>query len=284
MAEGTGTEDRPLFFPAWLRYATLGLAALSFVVGAVAVFTTTNEIGTAAMVAASAGLIVVVVFADRIQTFEAGPIKATLPRQAAKQLEQAGMAEARGNVDEAHRLRESARILLDGAAPPVSTRLNTRQTEEPGQKLTGMQHLLMSHTRALAVASTSADTVRALFGEGSDGDRLTAIAIMQARPELADPKTLKAAVVDARSAHEQYQALVAIEKVVDASLEFPRERRTGGHRARRSAYEPGSVGIDQPARRRRTHRRQIHPLSTQKRPAKAALKHVFRRPLSVGRG
>lgn len=220
MADGSETETQPSFFPAWLRYATLGLAALSFVVGAVAVFTTDNEIGTAAMVAASAGLILVVVFADRIQTLEAGPIKATLPRQAAKQLEQAGAADARGDHDQAQRLRESARILLDGTAP-VSTRLDTLLTQEPGPKRTGMQQLLMSHTRALAQASTSADTVRALFGEGSDGDRLTAIAIMQARPELADPKTLTSAVVDARSAHEQYQALVAIEKVVDAASESP---------------------------------------------------------------
>lgn len=216
MADGSKTEIEPLFLPSWLRYATLGLSALSFVVGVVAVFTTTNEIGTAAMVAASAGLILVVVFADRIQILEAGPIKATLPRQAAKQLEQAGVAEARGHVEEAQRLRASARLLLDGTAP-VSTRHDTVQAEEPGPQGAGMQHLLMSHTRALARASTSADTVRALFGEGSDGDRLTAIAIMQARPELADPKILKAAVVDARSAHEQYQALVAIEKVIDAS-------------------------------------------------------------------
>ncbi len=224
MADGSETENQPLFFPAWLRYATLGLSALSFVVGAVAVFTTTNEIGTAAMVAASAALILVVVFADRIQILEAGPIKATLPRQAAKQLEQAGVAEARGNVEEAERLRASARVLLDGS-DPVTIRLDTVQAEEPGPQGAGMQYLLMSHTRALARASTSAATVRALFGEGSDGDRLTAIAIMQARPELADPKTLKAAVVDARSAHEQYQALVAIEKVVDASTPEVPERQ-----------------------------------------------------------
>lgn len=220
MAEGPDTGSHPLFFPAWLRYATLALAALSFAVGAVAVFTTSNELGTAAMVAASAGLILVVVFADRIQVLEAGPIRATLPRQAAKQLVQAGAAEARGNVEDAQRLRASARVLLDGAAP-VSAPLDTSVADEPAPPRSDVQHLLMSHTRALARASTSADTVRELFGEGSDGDRLSAIAIMQARPELADSQTLTAAVVNARSAHEQYQALVAIEKVADAAPASP---------------------------------------------------------------
>lgn len=65
---------------------------------------------------------------------------------------------------------------------------------------------LMHQARGLASAVTSAQDVRRLFDTGTDGDRFSAIGIMQARPEFADLESLTAAVIRSRSAFEQYQA------------------------------------------------------------------------------
>lgn len=61
-----------VFFPKWLRFLILGFAAVAFAVGAIALFVTSNDTGTAALLAVSVVLFALAIFADRISSIEAG--------------------------------------------------------------------------------------------------------------------------------------------------------------------------------------------------------------------
>ncbi|GAA4885105.1 hypothetical protein [Serinicoccus chungangensis] len=133
---------------------------------------------------------------------------------AADQLALADVAAREGRDVEAAQLRESAMTLL-AAARPVSSNLEMiRRTMPSSWQRTTVLEELMHQARGLANAGTSAQEVKRLFDTGTDGDRVSAIGIMQARPEFADLDCLAAAVMRSRSAFEQYQALRAVDEAV----------------------------------------------------------------------
>jgi hypothetical protein len=52
--------------------------------------------------------------------------------------------------------------------------------------------------------------------DGSDEERITALGMMQANPELRDFDSVLAAITDSRSAFEQYHALLLADKMLPA--------------------------------------------------------------------
>lgn len=201
--------NQHVFFPGWLRGLTLAFAGLSFALGVIALFSTSNDTGSAALLAVAVALLALGVFAERITTVEAAGVKLEL--LASKQLDEADIAEQAGRVEEAARLRESAAMLL-AASGSVSSRIeDVRQRMPSSWERTEVLEQLMRQARELAPSVSSAEDVDHLFETGRDGNRMAAIAVMQARPEFARPTALAAGVMDSRSAFEQYQALRAIE-------------------------------------------------------------------------
>lgn len=190
------------------------VAAVSFALGVLAVFITENDAGSASLLAVSVALLALVVLADRISSFEAGGVKLGLA--AADQLARADVAAQEGRVADAAQLRESAMSLLALADPVSSSLERVRRTMPSSWERTAELEKLMLRARALATADTSPQEVRRLFTSGGDGDRISAIGIMQARPEFADADCLTDAVVSSRSAFEQYQALKAVDAAVSA--------------------------------------------------------------------
>ena len=211
-----------VFFPKWLRGLILGFAAAAFIVGVIALFVTSNDAGTAALLAISVILFALAIFADRIASIEAGGMKLVLV--AAEQLALADAAAGEGRNAEAARLRESAKTLLAMASPVSSDLERIRRTMAPGWERTNTLETVMGRARALANTYTSAQDVRHLFFAGTEEDRITAVGIMQARPELADVECLTDAVLHSRSAFEQYQALSAVLENVSLPPDGSRRR------------------------------------------------------------
>ncbi|ATG50116.1 hypothetical protein CFK38_00200 [Brachybacterium vulturis] len=200
------------FFPKWLRGLILGFAAVAFAVGVIAVFVTSNDTGTAALLAVSVVLLALAIFADRISSIEAGGMKLVLV--AAEQLARADAAAGEGRDADAARLRESAKTLLAMAGPVSSDLEKVRRTMTSSWERVATLEALMSQARTLANTDISAQDVRRLFYTNTEGNRITAIGIMQARPELADMECLTDSVHKSRSAFEQYQALRAVSETV----------------------------------------------------------------------
>lgn len=186
----------------------MGIALLGL--GAYAVFTTENSSGAAALIAVGAVLLGVSLFTDRIESVEALGMKLGLRRQAQSKLIEAELAESRGDTAAAHELREQAEGIL-AAADKISRGFESLRSGLPsGWARTDRLEQQMREARELAASMDwRPEQVQQMFTSGSDGNRLTALAIMQGNARLADFELLREALINSRSAFEQYQALKA---------------------------------------------------------------------------
>src|SRR4051794_25854021 len=176
------------------------------VTGSIAVFTSKNTTGTAALIAAGVLVMAIAIYGDRIESFEGLGVK--LQMAAASKLEAARKAEAAGDQEKAERLRAEAQQLLDSARSVARQYESIRATQASSWERTAQLEALVRQSHALA-AGYSPEAVRELFRTGDEGNRIVAIGMMAARPELADPATITDAVIGSRSAFEQYHALRA---------------------------------------------------------------------------
>jgi hypothetical protein len=183
---------------------------VSFSLGAYAVFRTTNSSGAAALITVGAVLLGLSLFSDKIESIEAAGIKVGLRRQARTKLLEAELAESRGDTAAADRLRDEARAIL-ATADRVSRGFESLRSEMPsGWARTDLLEQKMLEARQLARSKHwTPDEVRQMFTSGPDGNRLTAIGLMQSDGALVDFQLLTQALTDPRSAFEQYQALKA---------------------------------------------------------------------------
>jgi len=85
------------------------------------------------------------------------------------------------------------------------------------------------------------EELRRMFDEGSDSERIVALALMMERPELRDLELVLQAIGDSHSGFEQYRALMVAQQLIP-SLTNPQARRL------REAIEEqeGAGGIIQP--------------------------------------
>lgn len=184
----------------------LGLVAFSL--GAVAVFVTTNSSGAAALIAVGAALIALSLFTDRIESIEAAGVKLGLQRQARGKLQEADLAEIRGDTEVAQDLREQAEAILSTANAVSRGFESVRAAGPSGWERTRRLEEKMHEARQLASSTVwTPDQVRQLFTSGPDGNRLTALGLMQSDPKLVQFDLLAQAIVDRRSRFEQYHVL-----------------------------------------------------------------------------
>ncbi|WP_255949057.1 hypothetical protein [Streptomyces odontomachi] len=210
------TGPVPALLPLGLR-AVLGvLGGGSFGTGIAAVFVTENGTGTGVLLAIGAVLLVVALLGHRIESFEVGGASLRLRAAAADRYQLADASELAGDQDTADALREEARVLLRAAGPLAAEYGTIRSTMRSGSRRTRAMEDLVTTARRLAErGSFTPDEVRGLLRGGTDGDRVVALAMMQARPGLRDLDAALDAVAAPRSPFEQYQALALAAKMVD---------------------------------------------------------------------
>ncbi|GAA3539582.1 hypothetical protein AFL01nite_26060 [Aeromicrobium flavum] len=194
------------------RVAGVIVGMLVLVAGGVAVFLTDNELGSTALVAAGVVIAALAVFGNRLEAVEAAGVRFELERRARSVRQQAVRARAAGKTEQAAQLEQRAEGLL-AAAAMVGTRYEQlRSAEPPGWDRTARMEGLLREARDLDTESLSAADVSRIFGSGSDGDRITALALLEAEPRLARADLLVDAIGHSRSSYEQYHALVAAER------------------------------------------------------------------------
>ncbi|GAB3135671.1 hypothetical protein GCM10027057_11860 [Marisediminicola antarctica] len=193
--------------------------------GAVAVFVSDNSTGTAALLASGVALIAVGVWGDRVETLEAGGIKAGLREAAVDVLAAAVRAESNGEPEIAAELRGQAERLLEEARASATEYEQIRSTMGRGWDRTALLGAVVERAKSLAGRSSiTRDQVELLFNDGSDGNRITALAMIQADGRLARPGVLMESLSHPRSAFEQWNAIVAIDAAFSAGVVSTRDR------------------------------------------------------------
>jgi hypothetical protein len=185
--------------------ALAGLGLLG--AGVVAVFVTDNGTGSAALVSVGAALLVVAGVWDRLQSVELPGAKVQL--QVVEHLrDRADEADARGDTAVAEALRTEARGLLDDARPLASSYEQLRESLAPGAERTAkLEEVVAKAKAAAAQAEWQPAQVQQLFESSTDGNRIYALALMEADERLRDFGTALDVIEHSRSAFEQWHAL-----------------------------------------------------------------------------
>jgi hypothetical protein len=151
-------------------------------------------------------------YGDRLVAFEGAGVKVQLQKAAASKLEAADEAEANGDSGTAERLRAEAQRLL-AAASSTSYRYDQIRAEQAsGWERTGQLETVVQQARERAYLASGPEVVATLFQTGKPGDRISALAMMQARPELVTVSLLTEGIENSLSAFEQYHTLVAAQR------------------------------------------------------------------------
>lgn len=224
-------SSRPRFVPSdagrskVIQLISIVVGFLLVGAGATAVFVSDNSTGTAALLAAGVALIAVGVWGDRVETLEAGGVKVGLREAAVDVLAAAVRAESNGEPKIAAELREQAERLLEEARAPATEYEQIRSSMGRGWDRTALLGAVVERAKGLAGRSSiTRDQVELLFNEGSDGNRITALAMVQADGRLASPRVLLDALSRPRSAFEQWNAIAAIDAALSAGVLSSRDR------------------------------------------------------------
>jgi hypothetical protein len=144
-----------------LRVLALVLGVAALVAGAVAVFVSSNETGTGALLVAGVALVGFALLGDRIDSIEGAGVKVLL-RKADSKFAQADLAERAGRPEDATRLRTEGHQLLSAVHSLGSEYERVRGTHESGAQRTQLMEALMSQGRALAPQLAGPEQVQSI--------------------------------------------------------------------------------------------------------------------------
>ncbi len=218
----------------WSRALLAAFGAGSFGTGVAAVFVTDNGTGAGALLVIGGIALVLAILAPRIDSLEFGGARLRLRAAAAAKYALAERSERAGDLDAADRLRVEAEALMAAAGPIAAEYGQVRARMPGGRERTHEMERVIEQARQLAATQPfePAELARWLR-RGDDNERITALAMMQARPELGDLDGVLAAIADPRSAFEQYQALVLAGQMIDGMAPADRRRLDDTVRAAR---------------------------------------------------
>lgn len=201
------------------------LGAGSFGTGVLAVFVTENGTGAGVLLAFGGVVLIVALLGNRIESFEFGGAKLRLRAAAAERFALAEESQRRGDTATADQLRAEAQALLEAAGPIAADYRSVRGAMRPGPDRTRALEDVAGRARRLAAEQPfdPAEVVRWLR-EGSEEERITALAMMQAKRELRDFDAALAAIEHSRSAFEQYHAMLLAAEMID-DLDAAQRRR-----------------------------------------------------------
>jgi hypothetical protein len=219
-------------FGLWQRVLLAILGAGSLGAGIAAVFLTSNGTGSAVLVAFGGTVLVLALLGDRIESLEFGGSKLRLRAAAAEKFALAEDSEQQGDSAAAAELRAQGQALLEFAGPIAADYRTVRTSMHPGRERTVAMQRVVARARQLATEQQfeRAEVARWLR-EGTDEERVTALAMMLSNPELRDFDPVLAAIRDSRSAFEQYHALLVAEKMLPDLDPHERGRLAGAIRA-----------------------------------------------------
>ena len=142
--------------------------------------------------------------------------KLRMRAEAAEKFALADDSEDRGDTTTAAQLREQARALLEAAEPIASEYRNARVSMPEGRERTRAMESIMDRARELAAQGAfQPSEVINWLRDGSDEQRIIALAMMQAQPTLREFNAVLTAVRDPRSAFEQYHAMLLAKQMLD---------------------------------------------------------------------
>lgn len=209
-------RSTPSPFTPGLRVFMGLLGAGSFGAGVLAVFATENGTGAGVLLAFGGVLLVLALLGDRIESLEFGGAKLRLRAAAAERFALAEESERRGDTATADRLRAEAQALLDAAGPIAADYRSVRGSMRAGPERTRALEEVVARARRLATEKPfePAEVLRWLR-EGSEEERITALAMMQARRELRNFDAALETIEHSRSAFEQYHAMLLTAEMID---------------------------------------------------------------------
>ncbi|MHB8242033.1 MAG: hypothetical protein ACYDHN_08585 [Solirubrobacteraceae bacterium] len=224
----TSRESTGLAPPVRVGACVLGLAI--FGAGVVAVFTTENGTGAAALLAIGAASVAVGVLGDRVQSVSLGAATLTIRDIARQTFVLAKEAELRGDEEGAKRLHAAGEALQELARGYRRIRGSMRA----GSRRTVALEHLMTEARELAQGGDfePADVSR-WFAEGTPEARITALGLMQGSPRLRDLEAALDAIEAPKSPFEQYHGLRLAEMAIP--------ELTVGQRAQLGAVVEGAL-------------------------------------------
>jgi hypothetical protein len=190
-----------------------------------AVFATENGVGAGVLLAFGGVLLVLALLGNRIESFELGGAKLKLRAAAADRFALAEEFERRGDTATADQLRTEAQALLDAAGPIAADYRSARGAMRAGPERTRAMEAIVARARQLA-AERPFEPAEVLhwLQEGSDEQRITALAMMQAKPELRNFEATLEAIKHSHSPFEQYHAMLLASQMID-DLAPPQRRR-----------------------------------------------------------
>ncbi|GAA0907263.1 hypothetical protein [Virgisporangium aurantiacum] len=147
----------------------------------------------------------------------------------------ADQAQQKGADVQAAKFREEAIQLLAAAGDPAGRYESTRRNLPSGPGRTDELERTVSTARhEAAIGRWNADQVRALFDSGRDGDRITALGLMQGDiAHLADLDCVLEAIGESRSGFEQYHALLTAFMLLESLDAGQKQRLTNAVEAQR---------------------------------------------------
>jgi len=196
--------------------SVLGISLLA--TGAVAVFVTTNSVGSSALIAAGTVVIVLALFANQLESIEGGGVKIQLGAVASK-LEEARLADAAGDTEEAAKLRAEAQLLFSAIEPIAAKYEEIRESSPYGRERTEKMSDLVQQARQMAkLGFVNTEAIEQLFNSDQDGNRIMALGLMRGEPKYANTNIVVKVIRRPRSSFEQYQALRACQDLVGGNV------------------------------------------------------------------
>lgn len=197
--------------PRWTRLLLGLFGVVSFTLGVIAVFRTENGTGSGVLIAFGGILLVLMLLWERIDSLEMGGTKLKLHAAAAERYAKAEHSEALGRHYEAQEIRAEAQSMMRAAGALAARYRHIRSSMAEGPERTEAMKVIAHrmHQVAAKEALDRGEVVRWL-AEGNDEQRISAIAVMQVRPDLRDVDTVRVALEEPRSRFEQYHGLLVL--------------------------------------------------------------------------
>lgn len=205
-----------VWFPPALRTLTALLGTGSLDLGGLAVFVTQNGSGAAALIAFGGVLLLLALLGSGIESLEFGGATLRIRAAAAEKFALADESERQGDSVTARELRAEARALLEAAGPIAADYRAVRSSMRPGASRTQALEEVVARARRLPQAQ-SFEPAEALhwLRDGTEEERITALALMQASPELRNFEAALAVIAHPRTPFEQYHAMLLTLQMVD---------------------------------------------------------------------
>jgi hypothetical protein len=197
-----------------LALAVLGLALAA--TGVRAVFTTDSDTGAAALLIAGMILVLFAAVGDRVESVRYGDLQLVLLRKADER-------EKLGDIEGAKALRRAAETVGQRATRLGRSYKAVRGSMPAGPKRTAMMDGIIEEAKkeAQTLDPDDQDEVLRLLWTGSEGARVWALGVLQARPDLATTRVVLEAVQRPDQMFDQYHAL----KLAASFVSYPDTRK-----------------------------------------------------------